>query len=448
MHAKRPPLPVIVILLLVLLVGGYYGLQILFDESNGALQASGTIEVVDISVSPEMAGKVLEVLVDEGQPIHKDDLLLRLDDSLLQSEKNTAQFALDSAYAASKTAEVTLESAQLQYVITLTNALAQESTARTEIWNDSKPTQFEQPVWYFSKNERIQAAQAEVIAKKASLDDAAKKLDETSKRAGSSEFLEIEARLVQMRLAFENAQTVFDDTNSASDSQNLRDAAQIILDESEIDLKDAQEDYDDALTTEGATDILEARAEVVVAQEVYDRAVDYLRSLQTGADSQLVQMAEMAVEQAKTALEQVKTNIASTQSRINQIETQLKKSIIYSPADGTILTRNVEPGEFVQPGATLFTLANLDDLTITVFIPEDRYGEISLGQQAEVKVDSFPGETFSAQVTFIADTAEYTPRNVQTVEGRSATVYAIKLKVNDPSRKLKPGMPADVTFSH
>jgi multidrug resistance efflux pump len=59
----------------------------------------------------------------------------------------------------------------------------------------------------------------------------------------------------------------------------------------------------------------------------------------------------------------------------------------------------------------------LENLTITVYVPEDRYGEISLGQQAEVNVDSFPGETFQAQVTYIADTAEYTPRNVQTVEG-------------------------------
>jgi HlyD family secretion protein len=125
----------------------------------------------------------------------------------------------------------------------------------------------------------------------------------------------------------------------------------------------------------------------------------------------------------------------------------MTKLTVYAPADGTILTRNVEPGEFVQPGATVFALANLENLTITVYVPEDRYGEISLGQQAEVNVDSFPGETFSAQVTYIADTAEYTPRNFHTVEGRSATLYAIKLKVDDPGGKLKPGMPADVTFT-
>jgi len=114
--------------------------------------------------------------------------------------------------------------------------------------------------------------------------------------------------------------------------------------------------------------------------------------------------------------------------------------------DGVVLTRNVEVGEFVQPGATSFVLGQLSDLTITVYIPENRYGEVSLGQQAELTVDSFPELTFTAEVIQIADKAEFTPRNVQTVEGRSSTVYAVKLKVNDPDGNLKIGMPADVVF--
>ena len=114
--------------------------------------------------------------------------------------------------------------------------------------------------------------------------------------------------------------------------------------------------------------------------------------------------------------------------------------------DGIILTRNVEPGEFVLPGAVALTMANLNELTITVYVPEDRYGEITLNQNADVMVDSFPNETFSGIVIHIADQAEFTPRNVQTVEGRSSTVFAIKLKVTNGEGKLKIGMPADVTF--
>jgi HlyD family secretion protein len=64
-----------------------------------------------------------------------------------------------------------------------------------------------------------------------------------------------------------------------------------------------------------------------------------------------------------------------------------------------------------------------------------------------VKVDSFPAQAFEAQVRYISDQAEFTPRNVQTAEGRSSTVYAIKLTVTDPQGKLKPGMPGDVAFT-
>ena len=69
-----------------------------------------------------------------------------------------------------------------------------------------------------------------------------------------------------------------------------------------------------------------------------------------------------------------------------------------------------------------------------------------MGQKADVSVDSFPGQAFSASIVLISDQAEFTPRNVQTVEGRSSTFYAIKLKVEDPTGKLKIGMPADVVF--
>ena len=146
------------------------------------------------------------------------------------------------------------------------------------------------------------------------------------------------------------------------------------------------------------------------------------------------------MQQAQSAVNQAEANLAL-------LDAQLKKLTVFAPIDGVILTRNVEPGEFVQPGAAAITMANLKELTITVYVPEDRYGEISLGQAATVTVDSFPNETFAAKITFISDQAEFTPRNVQTVQGRSATVYAVKLKVSDPDGRLKLGMPADVVFT-
>ena len=79
-------------------------------------------------------------------------------------------------------------------------------------------------------------------------------------------------------------------------------------------------------------------------------------------------------------------------------------------------------------------------------MPEDRYGRISVGDKATLKVDAFPERDFSAEVTQIADRAEFTPRNVQTASGRKATVYGVTLAVEGKSERLKPGMPADLRF--
>ena len=446
MNHRRPPLPAIVIVLLLVAVSIYFIVTQALPETDGVLTASGSIEAVTVNVSPETAGKVVEVLAEEGQPVQTGDPLLSLDASLLTAQRAVASAQLDSAKAALNTAQAAYDTAQQQYNTTLTNALVAEKATRTSVWKDTKPTEFDQPIWFFSKEERIQAAQTEVDLAADALKDAQEKLDTVQNQSGSAKFLEIEATLAQARITFQNAKTVLDLTSGGSDSQSLRDEAQIIFDDAKIALEDAQKEYDDELNTEDTNDILEARARLVVAQEIYDNAVDNLRALQTGADSQSVITAGKVLDQAKAALDQAAANIKTAEANLALLDAQMKKLTVYAPMDGIVLARNVEVGEFVQPGATTFSVADLDGLTITVYVPEDRYGEVSLGQEVEVTVDSFPGETFKAVVTHIADQAEFTPRNVQTVEGRKTTVFAIKLRLDDPAGKLKPGMPADVTF--
>ncbi len=119
---------------------------------------------------------------------------------------------------------------------------------------------------------------------------------------------------------------------------------------------------------------------------------------------------------------------------------------VTSPIDGVVLENLVEPDEFAAPGSTVMVVAPLDALTLKIYAPENRYGQISLGQVYPVTVDSFPGQTFSGKVNFISDRAEFTPRNVQTKDSRQTTVYAIQLALQPTGGKLKPGMPADVTL--
>jgi HlyD family secretion protein len=445
----KPPLALrIVVILLVLSAILYYAFRSLADDENGALKASGTIESVTVNIAPEMAGRVKDVLVGQGQAVREGDPLLSLDDSLLTAQRAVASAQIDSAKSALNTASAAYATAAQQYDVTLTNAIAQEASTRLSLWRTTKPGEFDQPVWYFSKAERLAAAQAEVDAAFAKLEDAKEKLADAQQTEGGAQFLEIEAALAQARLAFQNAASVYDKTSGASDSQNLRAAAQIVLDDAELALDEAQQDYEDALSTDVADELLEARANVVIAQEIYDTAVDTLRALQTGLDSPAVVTAEKAFEQANAALEQAEAVVKTAEANLALLETQMSKLTIHAPMDGIILTRNVEPGEFIQPGAVALTMANINELTITVYVPEPRLNEIRLGQPASVTIDVASGESpvFDAEIVHIADKAEFTPRNVQTVEGRSSTVFAVKLKVTDADGKLKIGMPADVIF--
>jgi len=119
---------------------------------------------------------------------------------------------------------------------------------------------------------------------------------------------------------------------------------------------------------------------------------------------------------------------------------------VRAPISGVVLNRNLEAGETVTPGSIVIVIGQLAEVELVVYIPETEYGKVNLGDGVSITVDSFPSETFRGTVVQISDQAEFTPRNVQTVEGRRATVYAIKLSVPNPELKLKPGMPADVTF--
>jgi HlyD family secretion protein len=424
---------VIVILLLALLVGGYYGLKVLFDETNGGLQASGTIEAVDVNVSPEMSGKAVDVLADEGDTVNADAPLLRLDDSLLAAQREVAVAQVESA-------RTVLATSQHNYDVTLQNALVAQQSATAKDWRFSAPDEFNQPAWYFAREEQIPSTQAEVDAAQIALTETRAKLQSVISDLNNADFLAAEKRLADARAAFLVADEVKIQADyAAPGSGTLVNMASAAYKAAEDELNAAQRAYNALLNTSSARFILDARGGVTVAQQRYDVAYAHLVALQTGVDAPAVVSAQNALDQARSTLVQAEANLAL-------LDIQMEKLTVYAPGDGTVLTRNAQPGEFVQPGATVFILANLDELTITVYVPEDRYGEISLGQQAEVHVDSFPGATFLSQVTYIADTAEYTPRNVQTVEGRSATVYAVKLKVQDPEGKLKPGMPADVSF--
>ena len=434
MNHKRPPIPAIVLLLIVLAFSVYFIVTQSKGDEISVLTASGAIEATRINLSPEMAGKVREVLIEEGQTVRTGDPLLSLDDSLLAAQRTVASAAVDSAKAA-------FVSAQTKYDQTLQAALAAQEAQRNRDWRVSAPTEFDQPMWFFNQTEQIAAAQTEVDNAKAALDSALANLDKVVADLNNAEYVNAEKRLADARVAFQIADQIKIQTENVTENGGLVDAAYDYYNTAEDELNLAQDEFNNLLGTKADEDVQYARGQVLVYQQRYDAAYKTLLSLQTGAESPAVVAALNALEQAKSALAQAESNLAL-------IDAQMTKLTVYAPMDGVVLTRNVEPGEFVQPGATAFTMADLNNITITVYVPEDRLREIQLGQEATVTIDSATGARpeFNAVVVHIADQAEFTPRNVQTVEGRSSTVFAVKLSVSNDNGVLKIGMPADVVF--
>ena len=97
----------------------------------------------------------------------------------------------------------------------------------------------------------------------------------------------------------------------------------------------------------------------------------------------------------------------------------------------------------MQPGSTVFTVADLNDIWLTAYINETDLGKVKLNQEADVKTDTYPDKVYKGRISFISQEAEFTPKQIQTHEERVKLVYRIKIDISNPNFELKPGMPAD-----
>jgi HlyD family secretion protein len=485
-----------IILILLIIAATVYYLNWVARDENGLLTASGTVEAAEVVIAPELGGgQIEEVMAEEGDIVHVGDILIQFENDLLQAQFDQAQAALSQAEAnyrliaaqpLSEQRQVAITAAQLELLSAqqaIQDLIDNADLARAHAQQVLDEAEQAQEDLLDPELQQSLALEAIAVAEKA-VDDADIRLRNLKSTASQPDIDAAEAEVVLAQDALEKAEDAFEPYADKSEDNLIRANLQTRL-------AAAQNAYDAAVRKRNAlkgtgdevdiavaeADLATAKAQLSQAQRDYERIKDGPReadiavleaqvdtakrdyeSLQDGPDPDDLALADarvqnaeanLALAQADTIQEQLdiaQAQVDAAEAALGVIQTQLDKTVLTAPIDGTVLFRFVDPGEVVQPGATSMILGVLDKLTITVYVPEDRYGEIDLGDKVSVSVDSFPGETFSATVTRIADEAEYTPRNVQTAEGRSSTVFAVELSVSDPDGKLKPGMPADVTF--
>ncbi len=250
----------------------------------------------------------------------------------------------------------------------------------------------------------------------------------------SSDMLEAQREVLQARVDAAQAQVESLETGPRDVDLAVAEAgvalAQAALDGANLALEDAL-----ALNSQVAT-----RAELIaLAEAQVDQAEAGLAGAQAARQA-------LAAGASDALLLPAQANLDAAEAELEAIDRRIARQSVRCPIDGVVMEQLALVGELALPGWPLVLVADLSVVELVVYIPEADLNWVSLGQEVSVRVDAYPERTFEGEVTFIADEAEFTPRNIQTPNERVILVFAVTIRVPNPDQALKPGLPADASF--
>jgi multidrug efflux pump subunit AcrA (membrane-fusion protein) len=379
---------------------------------------------------------VVELMVDEGDEVEADQVLVQLDEMLLETKIEAARAALDVAEAKLAQAETGARPEQIRKAEA---ELAQTEAARDgayQAWQDliairDNPQELDA---------RIAQAKAQVAAAEAKLTQTTALKDATeiaydAYNDGMEALNEAREELEQIPEPFRPSLPGVHLDAHLIPNQYWKawvgvNSAQAGLDGARAALNDLYAMRNNPQELNAQVDAAESQYRAAeAAVQMAQAQVDALRA---GATKEEIAIVEAQVEQAQASLD--------------ALLVLQDKMTITAPVGGLVLELSIHEGELAAPGATVLTLGDLDKVTLTVYVPEDKLGQVHTGQEVEVRVDSFPERTFTGAVVAIANEAEFTPRNVQTQEERVNMVFAIDVDIPNTDHALKPGLPADAVI--
>jgi membrane fusion protein YbhG len=196
-------------------------------------------------------------------------------------------------------------------------------------------------------------------------------------------------------------------------------------------------------------DAAEAAWKVALAQK--DSAIHKLAELQRGYRPEEIASAEARYHQAQATLEKFlrgnrPEDVAAAKAAYAFERARFRERQVVSPTDATVEVLDVRPGDLVSPNTPVATLLESNEIYVRIYIPETEIGRVKLGENAEIRVDSFPGKVFHGVVEQINQQAEFLPRNVQTRDERVHQVFGVKIRIDTSQGNILPGMAADVTL--
>jgi multidrug resistance efflux pump len=380
------------------------------------LTASGTIEGDEYAVVSEFGGRIVGLYAAEGEDVEAGQVLVELDTSQLLAQMaeaeawvSASQANLESVKAGAHPAEILAAHAALR------QAIAERNAAHTA-WQDAQaildsPPEIDAQI--VEAQAAVNLAAAQIKQAKAQVSQAKSERSQyRSQGSMEQKYLytaygyQVEAAQAALSAARKNkagAEQVLE-ALKALRANPLALTSQVHMAEAQFDL---------------------AAASVGIAKARYEEA-------KAGPTPEEVLVAKAQVTQARAA--------------VAALQTQIDMLTLVSPIGGLVSSCSAHAGEAALAGAVLLTVTNLDEVTLTIYVPEDELERVFLGQPVGVEVDSFPGQVFSGTVSYISQQAEFTPRNVQTEKERVNMVFAVKVVLPNSEQLLKPGMPADAVL--
>jgi len=383
------------------------------SQQQETLVASGSVEGEEVAIVSEFGGQIARLPVEEGDEVEAGQVLVELDASLLLAQMAQAEAAVTAARANLESVKAGTHPAEiLAAKAVLLQAISERDAAKTA-WEDAQallnnPQEINAQIAQAKANvglteAKIEQAEAQLAAAQVERDKYRAQGSMEEKALYSVYNYQVEAARSAIEAAKADKQGA-EKTLKALQALRANPLALV----SQVHL------------AQGQYGVAEAGVAVVEAK---------LTALEAGPTPE-----EVAVAEAK---------IAQAQAAVAALQTQTEKMTLRSPIAGMVTSRSAHAGEAAVAGATLLTVGNLDEVKLTIYIPEDELGRVYLGQEVEVQVDSFPGRVFTGMVSYISQEAEFTPKNVQTEKERVNMVFAVKVHLPNPEHLLKPGMPAD-----
>ena len=406
---------ILIILILLLAVGGYFGVEWLLFRWHYVSTDDAQIKGNLVSLSAKVSGRIVRLLVEEGDKVQAGQVLMRL-------EKKDYAAAEAQARAAAEAAKHELDKAITQLSLTKERVANGVATARASLQEARESLKFAQ------EDAVLQADQVHKGIERA----------QANYQAALAKVEEARANMANAQKEYARHQELF---RQGYVAENTRDAAEKARQVAESQFQVALENEKEALSQ---LELAKANQQSIILKK------QNIRIAEQGLERARVNLALAEQEKKQILLQEknielLRAKMQEAESAFHQAEIRLQETDIFSPITGVVAKRMADQGQMVQPGQSILVVFDPGDKWIVANVEETKVRRVRTGANVRVEVDAFPGREFEGRVEFIGAAAlsEFALLPADNPSGNFIKIthrLPVRIAVRDPDNLLRPGM--------